>query len=383
MACYDWIAIGGGFTGSVLSYELARKGFKVLLLEKDTIPDNATRYSYGGLAYWSGTTARSRQICQAGIEIHRQLSAELEADTEFREMDLVLTIDTDDDPEALLTAYAPFAIPPDLLTVPEAIALEPLLNPAAIAGVLRLPHGHIHPQKTNDAYQQAFCRSGGEIRYEHAIAFLEKGGRIEGIKTPQSNTFYAENIVVCAGGLSHSLLKQIGISVPLYFTRAQAIIMPPVELRLRTLVMPARQKRFALEASAIQEWEQLQSDAVGEVLDLGAVQFLDGSFCLGQISQLATDPEAKMDAIASETKIRTGISRLLPSLANLPGTCHSCLVAFSRPDRPLVGKLARSNNLYLFSGFTSTLVVAPPLAKDFANWITGQPPVLLDRPLVD
>jgi len=50
---YDYIIIGGGITGSALSYELANLGSRVLLLEKETHPLNATFYSYGGLAYWS------------------------------------------------------------------------------------------------------------------------------------------------------------------------------------------------------------------------------------------------------------------------------------------------------------------------------------------
>jgi glycine/D-amino acid oxidase-like deaminating enzyme len=60
--------------------------------------------------------------------------------------------------------------PKNLLSLPllpkfsirkQRIALEPLLNPAAISGVLRLPHGHINAEKTNLAYQQAFLRLGG------------------------------------------------------------------------------------------------------------------------------------------------------------------------------------------------------------------------------
>lgn len=64
MKAYDWIAIGGGITGAALIYELAKKGFSVLLLEQNARSENATRYSYGGLAYWSGTTELTRQLCR-------------------------------------------------------------------------------------------------------------------------------------------------------------------------------------------------------------------------------------------------------------------------------------------------------------------------------
>ncbi len=58
---YDWIVVGGGITGAALSYELAKKSFCVVLLEQHSTLQGATRYSYGGLAYWSGTTALTRQ----------------------------------------------------------------------------------------------------------------------------------------------------------------------------------------------------------------------------------------------------------------------------------------------------------------------------------
>jgi glycine/D-amino acid oxidase-like deaminating enzyme len=376
MTNYDWIIIGGGITGSALSYELAKKGFRILLLEKDARPDNATYYSYGGLAYWSGTTELTRQLCQEGIEIHRSLSEELGANTEFRDIDLILTIDAEDDPKTVAANYSQFAISPQLLSIVEACELEPLLNPNAISGVLKFPHAHIHPQKTNQAYQQAFCRLGGEIKIEPVVNLLRRGNRIEGVITSQNN-YNAANTVVCAGGLSRALLKEAGISIRLYFTHAQLIKTPPVEICLRTLVMPATQKRLLLEAKATHadmevQWEEPSQNLVASVLEAGAIQFLDRSLCIGQISEIYTNSEIQIDPVTSESKIRTEIANILPLLQNLPGTWHRCLVAFAKNSRPLIGEIDRFTGIYLFSGFTSTLVFAPPLARHFASWVAGE-----------
>ena len=54
-----------------------------------------------------------------------------------------------------------------------------------------------------------------------------------------------------------------------------------------------------------------------------------------------------------------------------PGKCYSCLVAFNNLDIALVGKLKDNTGLYLFSGFTSTFVYAPALARRFARWAYG------------
>ena len=378
MVNYDWIVIGGGITGSALAYELIKQQFKVLLIEKDNIADNATVYSYGGLAYWSGTDELTSQLCREGIEIHRNLTEELEGNTEFRELDLILTIDRKDNPQTIAQNYDRFAIKPELLDIQQACQLEPLLNPNAIAGALKLPHGHIHPQKTNDAYQQAFLRCGGKIIFAEVVGFLQEGEIIQGVKTDKNN-YYAANTVVCAGGLTRSLLLEIGTNIPNYFTHAQVIKTSPVDnITLNTLVMPAVQKRFELETE-INNWDTESSEPITSIIDAGAIQFIDGSLCLGQISAIIPNPRTELDQKTGEKLIRQEIAKILPDLAGIPGICHHCLVAFN-PDRiALVGKLATINGMYIFSGFTSTLVFAPPLARRFAKWVANGEDSIIDR----
>lgn len=376
MKSYDWIVVGGGITGASLGYELAKKGFAVLLLERDATRQNATRFSYGGLAYWSGTTDLTRQLCREGIERHRNLSAELDADTEFRELDLLLTIDAGSDAEKAAANYAHFAIPPQLVSVAEAGELEPLLNKSALAGALTVRHGHISPTSTNKAYCQGFLRLGGTIEFAEVIGFIEEGNRISGVKTGQA-IYRCQNAVVCAGGWSRSLLKLAGISVGIYFTRAEILETAPVDLKLRTLVMPALLKRFELEAESSRIevdflWDEPGKELLSPSLDSGAIQFNDGSLRIGQLSRTLSDLNAKVDRETSFRAIRAGIGKVLPALADLPATWHDCIVAFSADKLPVVGPIGSRLGLYVFSGLSNPLAIVPAVAERFANWATGE-----------
>jgi glycine/D-amino acid oxidase-like deaminating enzyme len=369
MKIYDWIVVGAGITGAALAYELAKKGFAVLLLEQNQTPQNATRFSYGGLAYWSGTTPLTRQLCQESRDRYHILSQELDADIQLRELDLLLTIAADNDPEATVTSYSRFAIPPRLLNVQAACELEPLLNQQAISGALTVKHGHIHPEKTAQAYIQAFTRAGGEMQITQVLQVLPHG-----VKTTTA-TYHSANVVICAGGLSRTLLKSVGICIKLYFTHAEIIEIPPVELRLHTLVMPANLQRFQLEAESTQVdelWDEPGNELVPPILDAGAVQFPDGSLRLGQISRIITNPHAEVNSQESEKWLRESVGQVLPALKNLPGTWHHCLVAFSNNNLPLIGAIPGFDSIYIFSGFSNPLVIVPPLAERFANFATGK-----------
>jgi glycine/D-amino acid oxidase-like deaminating enzyme len=379
MKTYDWIVVGGGVAGAALGYELANRTLSVLRLEQDATPENATRYSYGGIAYWSGTTPLTRQLCQEGIEIHRNLSAELDSETQFRELDLLLPIAQGSDPETVTASYRGFAIPPRLLDVDAACDLEPLLNREAIAAALTVRHGNVSPDLLVKAYTQAFTRAGGTVEIAKVTALADSQGQVTVTTTAKSYT--AANVVICAGGMSRSLLKTANVTVPCYFTHAELIETEPVAPKLRSLVMPAETQRFQMEAEAGKSekaslWDQ-QTEVAPPILDPGAIQFVDGRIRVGQISRTLTDPQAQIDASQSEADIRAAVGQFLPALKDVSGTWHRCLVAFSGDRLPLIGTIPDHDHLHIFAGFSNPFAILPPLAKRFANHATGEPDSLI------
>ena len=387
MKTYDWIVVGGGITGAALSYELARQGLQVLLLEQHEVLQGASRYSYGGLAYWSGTTPMTQQLAAEGIEKHRSLSQELEADTQLRELNLLLTIAPDSDPQAVAQDYQKFAIPPQLLDPATACQVEPLLNPHAISGALQLSHGHINPLLTTLAYTKAMQRYGGEIHYSQVLGLISRRDlHISGVSTAQAD-YHAHGVIICAGGFSRALLKTAGISIPLYFTHAESIEVSPAatkEIKLSSIVMPAALQRVGMEAIASAPdqdhlWEQENHEFAPSIVDAGVIQFADQGLRLGQISRVLSNPHAEIDAAASEAHIRHQIGQVLPSLANLQGTWYHCLVAYCHDYLPLIGQVADYEGLHIFSGFSNPLVFVPTLAQRFSKYLTGSSDDIIDQ----
>jgi glycine/D-amino acid oxidase-like deaminating enzyme len=98
---------------------------------------------------------------------------------------------------------------------------------------------------------------------------------------------------------------------------------------------------------------------------------------MGQISRVLTDPNAPIDAVESEGKMRRNIGAVLPALESLSGTWHHCLIAFSSDRLPLIGALPHTEGIHLFSGFSNPLAIVPSLARRFASSAIGQKDELL------
>ncbi|MEO0407455.1 MAG: FAD-binding oxidoreductase [Cyanobacteria bacterium P01_A01_bin.135] len=375
---YDWIVVGGGIAGSAAAYELAHQGLSVLLLEAG-LPLQATRCGYGGIPYWMGRTPLMQQLCQEGYARHQALPQELNAETQFRDLDLLLTVNADQDPHQALAQYTGCSTVPTVIGVSEACDREPLLNPEAIAGALLVRHAHVDPILLLRAYNQAFRRLNGKLKFEQVVQ-IDDDAELQ--VTTTADQFTCGNVLVCAGGLSRHLLSKAGLPVKQYFTHAEVLITPPLPFSLRTMIMPAEGDRATLEQQSTQpeqeaRWSQESDQIVPPAIDPGAIQFLDQRLYIGQISRAIGDPFAPVDLAQSEATLRQIVGRVLPSLKDAPGNCHHCLVAFSSDGLPLVGPVAPGSRVQVFSGFAGPFALVPPLAKRFAAQVAGSADPLL------
>ncbi len=375
MDSYRLIVVGGGLCGAAAAYELAKKGAEVLLVDESADIAGATRYSYGGIAYWAGTTQLTNELCAAAKARYPQLSEELLGhDTQFRPKSLLLTIDAGRDPVDVARDYVCFVDKPQLLTVAEAVEREPLLDAQNISGAFEVEHGHVCPVAMTQAYRQAFEKLGGTIRIGRVEKLLREGNAVQGIQI-DGEAIASKHVVISAGAWSREILKEQGIELPLYFSHAEMIEISAdqaSDVKMQSLVMPAEQKRFGLEAQMGQaefaaQWQEEGKELMPPVLDAGVIQFQDGHIAMGQISRMQTSTAATADAAASEAAMREKVRKVLPQVADLPGQWHSTLVAFSGDGLPLIGPVPGLENLLLFSGFSSPFVYAVPLAQRFAG----------------
>ena len=386
MQTYDAIVVGNGLAGAALSYELAKAGQSVLLLD-DGNPDSGTRYSYGGIGYWAGTTPLTTTLFQAGLTRHRELPEELGADTQLRELDLLLTVEKGADIEALKKSYQIFQSPPEFVSTADACKIEPQLNAAAIAGAFTTRHAHVDPMSVVAAYNQAFRRLGGHHNLSAVTGLVRVEDHVTGVTT-DAQAYPAGRVIVAAGAYSLQLLSAAGLQVPLFFTHAEIVETPPLNVEVRSLIMPAPNARVDLESDSATaaDWQKPNHQVMPPVLEAGVIQFQNKTARIGQISRFHTAYQPLENAAESKDDMIEAIAAQLPCLQqvsdNASGTWRHCLVTFTQDGLPLLGAVPGVSGVHLFSGFTGPFALVPPVAQRYANHLTREAdPIIEQLPL--
>ncbi len=382
MQTYDAIIIGNGLAGAALSYELVKVGQSVLLLD-DSSPDSGTRYSYGGIGYWAGTSALTHTLFTEGMVRHRELPDELGADTQLQELDLLLTVKKGADVAALIQDYKIFETPPKFVSAKEANDIEPQLNADAIEGAFTTKHGHVDPMSVVSAYNAAFRRLGGHHSIAAATGLVRIGNKVTGVTT-EAQAYPAKTVVVAAGAYSRKLVQAVGLRVPLFFTHAEIVETPPLDVVVRSLIMPAVSDRLTQESKSAgdDQWQQPDTQIMPPVLEAGVIQFANKTARIGQISRFHTAYTPPADPSTSALAMRDAIAQQVPALKNVPGTWRHCLVTFTQDGLPLLGEVPNVSGLHLFSGFTGPFALVPPVAQRYAQHLTSKADSLVEQMLV-
>ncbi|EDX85630.1 FAD dependent oxidoreductase, putative [Synechococcus sp. PCC 7335] len=379
MQTYDTIVIGNGLAGAAISYELSKVGQSVLLID-DGRADSGTRYSYGGIGYWAGTTELTEMLFRAGIVRHRELPDELGVDTQLRELDLLLTVAKGEAIAAAKESYCAMRTPPQFVDAKTACEIEPQLNPTAIEGAFTIRHAQVDPMSLVAGYNKAFRQLGGHHNLSAATGIVRVEDTVTGVMT-QAQAYAAKKVIVAAGAYSLQLLRAVGVQVPLYFTHAEIIETAPLDFEVRSLIMPATNARTDLESASPEpaEWQKPNHQVMPPVLEAGVIQFQDKTARIGQISRFHTALMPPVEASVGERAIREAIAHPLPNLKDVPGTWRHCLVTFTQDNLPLLGSVPSIKGLHLFSGFTGPFALVPPVAQRYAQHLSESSDEIIEQ----
>lgn len=139
MAFYDLVIIGAGALGTFHAYHAARAGNRVLLLEKDNLPQSASVRNLGQVVP-SGLSGRWFEYGRRSLDIYRDIQAEHELTV--RQNGSVYVASDDDEwtlANQLFDRRRAENYPCQLLAKAQTLARYPMLQPYYVRGALLFP----------------------------------------------------------------------------------------------------------------------------------------------------------------------------------------------------------------------------------------------------
>ncbi|MCP4546877.1 MAG: FAD-binding oxidoreductase [bacterium] len=240
----DAIVVGGGSVGVPIAYNLARKGLKVLLLDRrPAVGQGDNKAAIGGMRATHSDPAKI-VLCNRGLEEMSRWRETHGVDVGWKPGGYVFPV-YDEDLESTLRGLFPiqheFDLNIDWVDAAAMADLVPGIERQNLRGGTYSPNdGQLSPLKMPVAFQRAAQERGAEFRFnERVTAYEREGGRITGVVTDKGR-YSAPVVVVATGADAAADGELLGIDLPVQPDSHEAGITAPVEHFLAPLVVDMR-----------------------------------------------------------------------------------------------------------------------------------------------
>jgi FAD dependent oxidoreductase TIGR03364 len=286
---WDLIVIGAGILGSSHAYFAAKRGWRVLLLERGDWPGEASVRNFGTLMAGSLVGVWRRRGLES-IAFYRELAPQ--AGFDFYPSGSLYQVTTSVE-AAVLQEFAQIAPSQgyhcELLEPVHAAALNPLLQPKHVRLALFFPEdARVEPRNLFRRWIPWLTREL-PVEYRPATVAVEvwsKGGEAC-VRTAASDELHSRYVVICNGSDLRTLFPDRFKAAGFERCKLQMLrIQRQPQLRLPTTIASGLTLRRYPAFSICPSWTRLKEESVAPaVLEAGIhilmVQDPDGSFVLG------------------------------------------------------------------------------------------------------
>jgi len=365
------VVIGGGVTGCSILYHLAKAGWRdVVLLERDELTSGSSWHAAGSL-FTLTSPSNVSYLQKYALELYATLGEEADHDCGFHktgELWLCLSREEVESCKVVRSQGLRNGILADFISVADAVAMAPILNPDGLEAVMYEPDaGFCDPAGVTHALAKAARKYGARIhRFTPVMKTVQRDNGEWDVVTPKG-TIRAEYVVNAAGLWAREVAALAGITMPLMPVEHHYMVTESIpEIEALTGRMPeisfseanvyARQEGSGLLLGAYESHCTHWAES-GTPLDFGH-------------ELLPNDLERLEDNLAQAIERMpclgdAGIKRII----NGP-------MIFSPDLGPLLGPHPALRNYFCATGVMTGFNQGPGIGKVIAEWIVDGEPSL-------
>lgn len=222
----DVLIIGGGGAGCSAALYLARRGARVILLERGLVGSQASGVNHGGVRQ-QGRSPAEIPLARRSREIWARLPELIGTDAEFDPCGH-LKLARSPEEEADLLRWNAMAAEHGLTTVMlgrNAIrAQHPYFSEAVLAGSLLAEDGSANPRLLSPALARAAREAGATLLENHKVEHIEPGFRV----LANGMEFTAPVLLNCAGFWGGEVAARFGEPVPVSALSPNMLVTEPL-----------------------------------------------------------------------------------------------------------------------------------------------------------
>ncbi len=251
------VVIGGGVIGCSIAYYLAKKGAKVIVIEKkEGLCFGASGANQGG-SFVSLFKSPVLELVQESLKLYKDLSEEIGYDIEYQNTgSLLCSIKEEQYPDMEKHAQnlRRSGVNARLIEGNEMRELEPGLAADVIVGIEERESSLLNPFKLNYGLAHAARKLGAEFFLSTEVKKIEiNKGAITSVVTDRGK-IKTNFVVNAAGAWSPEIGEMLGLTIPVKPRRGQVIVTEPVPLNKRwRYICDADYLTTAFDAEAVKK----------------------------------------------------------------------------------------------------------------------------------
>lgn len=238
----DAVIIGAGIVGVFAAYYLAKRGMKVVLLEKGRVGAEQSSRNWGWCRQ-QNRDARELPMATKSLDLWEEFGQESGEDTGFRRCGL-LYLSNSEEELAGWARWRDFArtvgVTTHMLDSVAAAERGVATGRTWMGGVFSPSDGTADPSRAAPAVARAFLKLGGTVRQNCAARGIEtEGGRLSAVVT-EHGTIRTATAILSGGAWASSFCRQLGIRFPQVSIRSSILSVAPGEGLLPEALHTAR-----------------------------------------------------------------------------------------------------------------------------------------------